>query len=753
MPKDPLSLVYTDDFEEGWRSDIPAEKLPPGSLVRAENVRLLQGGGFHSRLGSEEMTNWSPSESLPIYNMEKCVEHDIMFVQCGTKIYHTSGESAGLKDIGVILTDNFVGDFKEYNSEMKFSNGEDPYLSITIGKVKTAFTQADSTIIMDPGNTDLFQGNASKEITTVDIVNDKIGFVAHGYSDTNQITFYSADTLPGGLTQGTTYYVLNKTADDFEVSATSGGAAISLTSEGTGVRYVAKALSTVFTAATTDIITATAHGLSNGDRIFVKTTTTLPGGLSVATVYYVINKTTNTFKVSLTYGGAAVDITTTGTGTHTYTKGNAYVDGKLIYYTGKAGDAFMGCTIETGTFAAGAIVTQVEYPTGAPKGSVIESVFEKMMVSNVKPASHAIYYSKTANIDTPSVIDDFTNAGADKELFGKFGQVSAMRTLLTKMYVAKQKGIEAWVGMTDPVSYYDQDDSIMVFPTPEPIREPFTDAYGIVNQKCFIEVGDKLAFLTDTGRFKTIEPDATGVNPEPVINPFFDKKISGTTKDMDTSQTEACMGYNVSDELLRGTYEKDDVRRTVIYHADVRGFTEDTGITPSCWIEWNGSMYYGDALTNKIYKAESGYPDGNINPKMDVLSPNHQLGDKRTSIPVGHVVLSGFITKKTRTKVTVYADGKKVRQVTLSGEGDYVQKTVVRPFGRESVGIDPFGKSGGSENLNGSPYKVAIDVNTSCKSIQIRWEMQGTGYRYQCDHYEVRMNKASVSDATHLIIL
>lgn len=84
-----------------------------------------------------------------------------------------------------------------------------------------------------------------------------------------------------------------------------------------------------FTAAVTDIITSNAHGLKNGDKVVLTTTTTLPAGLATGTVYYVIEATTNTFKLSTisisnyTTGVGqipnAVDITDTGTGTHTFT--------------------------------------------------------------------------------------------------------------------------------------------------------------------------------------------------------------------------------------------------------------------------------------------------------------------------------------------------------------------------------------------------------------------------------------------------
>jgi hypothetical protein len=67
----------------------------------------------------------------------------------------------------------------------------------------------------------------------------------------------------------------------------------------------------------TETITITAHGLLNDDKVIFTSTGTLPAGLSTATTYFVINKTTDTFQVSATLGGTAVDMTDGGTGTHT----------------------------------------------------------------------------------------------------------------------------------------------------------------------------------------------------------------------------------------------------------------------------------------------------------------------------------------------------------------------------------------------------------------------------------------------------
>lgn len=73
----------------------------------------------------------------------------------------------------------------------------------------------------------------------------------------------------------------------------------------------------VFTAdAGTDVITSASHGLSDTNAILLTTSDTLPAPLATATPYYVRDSTASTFKVAATSGGAAIDITDAGTGTH-----------------------------------------------------------------------------------------------------------------------------------------------------------------------------------------------------------------------------------------------------------------------------------------------------------------------------------------------------------------------------------------------------------------------------------------------------
>ena len=63
---------------------------------------------------------------------------------------------------------------------------------------------------------------------------DTVNRTAHGYSNGATVRFYNIATTTG-LDQGQKYYVVNATADTFQVSQTEGGTAITLTNDGSAV--------------------------------------------------------------------------------------------------------------------------------------------------------------------------------------------------------------------------------------------------------------------------------------------------------------------------------------------------------------------------------------------------------------------------------------------------------------------------------------------------------------------------------------
>lgn len=68
-----------------------------------------------------------------------------------------------------------------------------------------------------------------------------------------------------------------------------------------------------------DSLTINNHPFNVGERVYITTTATLPGGLSALTEYFIIDTDVNTIKLATTkanaVGGTAIDLTSTGSGT------------------------------------------------------------------------------------------------------------------------------------------------------------------------------------------------------------------------------------------------------------------------------------------------------------------------------------------------------------------------------------------------------------------------------------------------------
>jgi hypothetical protein len=73
----------------------------------------------------------------------------------------------------------------------------------------------------------------------------------------------------------------------------------------------------------TETITIADHGFANGENVmyWVSTGGTVIGGLTTLTCYFVVGATTNTFQLSLTQGGAAINLSAQGVGTHYFGEG------------------------------------------------------------------------------------------------------------------------------------------------------------------------------------------------------------------------------------------------------------------------------------------------------------------------------------------------------------------------------------------------------------------------------------------------
>ena len=94
------------------------------------------------------------------------------------------------------------------------------------------------------------------------------------------------------------------------------------------------AAGTIIPIASPGVVNWTGHGFQNGAVVWFTTTGALPTGLTASTPYYVVNKATNTFQVSASYGGGAINFTGSESGNVTVTSGTPTLYGGLDSWYG-----------------------------------------------------------------------------------------------------------------------------------------------------------------------------------------------------------------------------------------------------------------------------------------------------------------------------------------------------------------------------------------------------------------------------------
>lgn len=93
----------------------------------------------------------------------------------------------------------------------------------------------------------------------IDVTNNLVRATANGLSNGTKVVFFNS-TVPAPLTEGAVYFVVNATVDTFQVSATSGGSPIILTSTGSGCA-LSTIIEDVYAAQGTHTLSADSYGL------------------------------------------------------------------------------------------------------------------------------------------------------------------------------------------------------------------------------------------------------------------------------------------------------------------------------------------------------------------------------------------------------------------------------------------------------------------------------------------------------------
>jgi hypothetical protein len=143
---------------------------------------------------------------------------------------------------------------------------------------------------------------------TVSAVNTGTDFITFTTAIANgtPVKLTSTGAVPSPLVANTTYYVVGASGATCQLALTSGGAAINLTTTGSGTILI-------FTAATFTI----AGVAYDGQTMQLESSGTLPTGMTIGTIYYVQNFSGSSFNLAATPLGESLVLTGTQTGVHT----------------------------------------------------------------------------------------------------------------------------------------------------------------------------------------------------------------------------------------------------------------------------------------------------------------------------------------------------------------------------------------------------------------------------------------------------
>lgn len=291
-----------DDFRWGLNltqsTIIKDNEFTIAKNVFYNNAKQLQTRRWYRKFGNAIWT--SPATSIFFFQRDDNLER-ILVANAGNSLYKYDNSSTFNSIYSTNIeyetrtwetTKRTRRDFCVYKNVIYMGDGVNPYASYD----GTTFIRI-----------------VWKTIESIDTATEAITITSHWYTNGQQVTFTTWWTLPWWITIWVSYFVVSATTDTFKVSETSWWSAVNITSQGTYNMVSRSAWNLTFDH-TTDTITNTAHWFSNNDEIYITTTWTIPTWLVQYQVYYVVNKTTNTFQLASDKNWTYINFTSNWTG-------------------------------------------------------------------------------------------------------------------------------------------------------------------------------------------------------------------------------------------------------------------------------------------------------------------------------------------------------------------------------------------------------------------------------------------------------
>ena len=260
-----------------------------------ERFTILNSGGCTSM--SAMFQNCYSLQSVPLFNTSAVTNMSSMFSGCATL------QSVPLFNTAAVTSMSFMlSGCTSLQSVPLFNTSA---ATSMVGMFNTASTLNDCPIIIR--NTSSVQSTQLNQSALQNVFNNLITVTT-----SQTLTITGAWGAGGAVTSNS---CTTSAGSNVITTVNTTGLTVGMQVTGTNTPLTT-AIAVTFTDST-DTVDLTAHGLSNGDEVSFATIVTTTG-ISINTIYYVVNSAANNFQVSLTFGGAAIALTSNGTGTMRY---------------------------------------------------------------------------------------------------------------------------------------------------------------------------------------------------------------------------------------------------------------------------------------------------------------------------------------------------------------------------------------------------------------------------------------------------
>ena len=260
---------------------------------------------------------------------------------------------------------------------------------------------------------------------------------------------------------------------------------------------------TSITNASPAVVNFTSHGFAANDAVVFTTSGALPTGLTAGTVYYVMSAglTANAFQVSATPGGAAINTSSAGSGTHSVTWVYSAVPSTAHWQFAQFGNLVVAvqANVAPQVFDISSATAFSDLGGSPPQASYVAVVGRFLVLSGLTSTPYRIQWSGLNAVTTwtsgtsSSDFQDLPDGGLVRGVAGgEYGVIFQETTMRRMIYTGGS----------------------IVFQI-----ERVTEDKGLLAPYSIIRAGDRIFFLAAQGFYEV----APGGYPQPIGKERFDR--------------------------------------------------------------------------------------------------------------------------------------------------------------------------------------------------------------------------------------